>query len=49
VVCLLCEQISHEIELVLVSGGHVVDGQVVVVKVELFALVQLKLFEEQGN
>ena len=46
---LLGEQVSHEIELVLVGGRDVVDGQVVVVQVELLALVALQLLEEERH
>ena len=42
----LCKQIGHEIELVLVRGRDVIDGQIVEEQVELGAFVSLKNTEE---
>ena len=46
---LLCKEIRHEIKLVFVGGGHVVDRQVIVIEVKVFPFVALQLLEEQSN
>lgn len=43
---LLCEQVGHEVQLVLVLGRHVVNGEIVEEQVEVGTLVQLQDLEE---
>jgi hypothetical protein len=48
-IILLREKIGHQIEFVLEGRWYVVDGQIVVIQLEVFALVTLKVFEESGD